>query len=331
MFDLDFPRAFPALAASADFRSTPEDFCVEEQLGFALADNGEHLCLHIEKRGQNTVWVAKQLAELANIKQMDVGYCGLKDRHAVTRQWFSVYLGFDKAVGRNREIDAQTIQIEGCNILACTRHNKKLRPGTHAANQFTIRLRNVQGEREQLRQRFDDISAQGVPNYFGEQRFGFQGANLQQARALEGQPTAVWRQRKNQFALSAVRSWLFNRVLAAHIANGTWRTSIAGEPLPEASAPLWGRGRLSSTEALLAFEQETLAELTAWRDVLEHVGLQQERRVLRLRPTNTQQQWEGDSWTIQFQLPPGTYATSVLRELLTVNNRALAAESPQPN
>jgi len=120
LFDLDFPRAFPSLNISAIFRQQPEDFFVDEQLDFALSGHGEHWCLHIEKIGQNTVFVAKQLAEWAGIKQMDVGYCGLKDRHAVTRQWFSLYLG-------KRELNLSSLKIEGCTVLAVSQHECKLR------------------------------------------------------------------------------------------------------------------------------------------------------------------------------------------------------------
>lgn len=313
LFQLDFPLTFPDLKASADFRTEPEDFFVDEQLGFEISGSGEHLCLHIEKRNQNTVWVAKQLAELTGIKQMDVGYCGLKDRHAVTRQWFSLYLG-------SREIDWTSIHLEGCTVLAGSRHDKKLRRGMHAGNAFRIRLRNVMGDRELLDQRWQDIGKQGVPNYFGEQRFGHDGSNLQQAQALLASHARIWRERKNQFAVSALRSYLFNHVLADRVYTGEWRDAIDGDPQPFSTGPLWGRGRSLSLESLAQREQRLLEPYAPFCEKLEHLGLQQERRALLLQPTDVSSAHDGNDWILHFSLLPGTYATCVLRELLVLNN-----------
>lgn len=314
MFDLDFTRAFPVLDTQADFRSEPGDFFVDEQPGFDLSGTGEHFCLHIEKRNQNTVWVAKQLADWAGLQQMDVGYCGLKDRHAITRQWFSLYLGKKPAP------PLASLHIEGCTILASGVHDKKLRRGMHASNRFIIRLRNVQGDRDLLVERWQQIARHGVPNYFGEQRFGFDGSNLQRAVELAGAHARIWRERKNQFVVSAVRSYLFNRVLAERIQANNWLTLLDGEPANEPTAPLWGRGRLASQRAAQAFEMHVLETFSRWRETLEHVGLQQERRALQLQPGILSQQWEGNDWLLEFCLPPGTYATSVLRELCTLEN-----------
>lgn len=310
-FDLDFPRAFPLLGASAGFRVEPEDFFVDEQLGFNLSGHGEHLCLHVEKRGQNTVWVARQLAEMAGIRQMDVGYCGLKDRHAVTRQWFSLYLG-------QRELDPRSIRLESCSVMSVSRHDRKLRPGMHAGNAFIIRLRNLQGDIAVIEQRWHDITANGVPNYFGEQRFGHDGSNLQRAEELLGEHARVWRERRNQFAVSAARSWLFNRVLAGRVLDGTWCHLLPGEPQPVPTGPLWGRGRSTCRDKLLEYESGLLAPYAALCEKLEHVGLQQERRSLLLQPAACSATREGDDWVVRFSLPPGTYATAVLREVLAL-------------
>lgn len=318
LFALNFPQAFPDLQASADFRAQPEDFFVDEQLGFGLSGTGEHLCLHIEKCNQNTMWVAKQLAELAGIKQMDIGYCGLKDKHAVTRQWFSLYIG-------QRELDWQSIGLENCTILAAAKHDKKLRRGMHAGNAFRIRLRNVQGDTKLLSQRWQDISEQGVPNYFGEQRFGYDGSNLQQAQDLLASHARIWRERKNQFAVSALRSYLFNLVLADRVRTDEWRNAIEGDPqigdLPLlATGPLWGRGRSLSFAALAEREKYLLEPYAAFCEKLEHLGLQQERRPLLLRPTNVSIEHNENDYVLGFSLPPGTYATGVLREFLVLKN-----------
>jgi len=313
MFELNFPRAFPALEASADFRVEAEDFFVDEQLGFDFSGTGEHLCLHIEKRNQNTGWVAGQLAATAKISPMDVGYCGLKDRHAVTRQWFSLYMG-------KGDLDWQSIQLEGCSILSTTRHDKKLRRGMHSRNTFRIRLRNVVGDPGLLDQRWRDISSEGVPNYFGEQRFGRDGRNLQLAQELLPAHARIWRERKNQFAVSALRSYLFNIVLGDRISNGDWKDCCTGDPQPFSTAPLWGRGRPLSSENLAGREQQLLAPYTDFCEKLEHLGLQQERRALLLLPEDVCAERKLNDLLLSFSLPPGAYATSVLRELLLLKN-----------
>lgn len=313
MFDLNFPHAFPVLDAVADFRVEPEDFFVDEQPGFEFSGSGDHLCLLLEKRNQNTGWVAGQLAAAARISPTDVGYCGLKDRHAVTRQWFSLYLG-------KRDMDWQSIRVEGCSILSSARHDKKLRRGTHARNIFKIRLRNVVGDPAMLEQRWRDICCLGVPNYFGEQRFGHDGGNLQLAQELLPAHPRQWRERKNQFAVSALRSYLFNVVLADRVSNADWRDCCAGDPQPFPTAPLWGRGRPLGSGALSEREQALLEPYRAFCEKLEHLGLQQERRALLLLPESASVGKEAGNWILEFALPPGTYATSVLREFLMLQN-----------
>ncbi len=313
LFDLQFPHAFPELDIHAIFRQQPSDFFVDEQLGFVLSGEGEHLCLHIEKTEQNTVFVAKQLAEWAGIKLMDVGYCGLKDRRAITRQWFSLYIG-------KRVLDASQLQLEGCTVLATNMHHCKLRRGMHAGNAFVIRLRDVQGDVDALEQRWQQVVAQGVPNYFGEQRFGRGGSNLQQAEALLPVHAKQWRERKHQFAVSALRSWLFNRVLADRVQAGDWRQCVEGDPEVVASAPLWGRGRAKSQGELAVREQNLLAPYAAFCEKLEHVGLQQERRALLLPVAEAHFQREQNDVVLCFTLPVGTYATAVLRECLQLQN-----------
>ena len=313
LFDLDFPTAFPALNISAIFRQKPEDFFVDEQLGFAVSEQGEHLCLHIEKTSQNTVFVAKQLAEWAGIKQMDVGYCGLKDRHAITRQWFSLYLG-------KRELDISALQIAGCTVLAVSKHDCKLRRGMHAGNAFAIRLRAVRGSVDDLEQRWQTIVEQGVPNYFGEQRFGRGGSNLQQAEAMLAIHAKQWRERKYQFAVSALRAWLFNRVLADRVVQGDWRECVAGDPEAVSTGPLWGRGRSKSQDVLAQREQNLLESYAQYCEKLEHVGLQQERRALLLSVAEPQFQRDENDVILRFVLPVGTYATAVLRECLQLEN-----------
>lgn len=311
LFTLDFSKAYPALTASAVFRAAPEDFFVDEILGFEPAGAGEHALLHIEKTGLNTQDVVQALAAYAGVKLMDVGYCGLKDRHAVTRQYLSVYLG-------KREVDFGHWQLAGCTVLQLTKHSQKLRPGSHAANRFVINLRNIDGDANELAARAAVIAEQGVPNYFGEQRFGRAGGNLAQAQELLGKHARIWRERKHQFAVSALRSYLFNKVLSERVLHNNWQTSLEGETVPQ--APLWGRGRLSSQGKLRELEERVLAPYREFTDVLEHLGLSQERRDCVLKPANFSWSQQGAVGTIEMQLPPGAYATAILAEMLALTN-----------
>lgn len=303
-FDLAFPRALGPPVCTGRLRVVPEDFAVEELLpaDFAFSGAGEHLCLEIRKRGENSRWVARRLAVATGVAETDVGFCGLKDRHAVTTQWFSVPVRGDVAP-----------ELEGLDaeILSCQRHRAKLRRGMHAGNRFRIRLREVGGDREAIAARLARI-AQGVPNYFGPQRFGSAGNNLAAAQQL----IATARIRgggRNGLYLSAARSWLFNLVLATRVRDGTWNRPLDGEIRPE--GPLWGRGRSPAAPAAAAVEAEALADWQAWCHALEHAGLRQERRALVLIPEAFSWHWQDADLVLEFRLGRGEFATALLAEL----------------
>ncbi|RFP60409.1 tRNA pseudouridine(13) synthase TruD [Luteimonas weifangensis] len=330
------PRAHGAAVATARIRSVPEDFRVEELDAFAASGAGEHLLLTVEKRGMNTAFAAKRIAEWAGIGEAGVGYAGLKDRHALTRQRFSVHL--PKKVAP----DLGALDSEELRVLAHAWHAKKLPRGALAGNRFLLTLREVRGERAAIDARLQAIGARGVPNYFGEQRFGRGGDNLANALALFG-GRRVGRDQRT-YLLSAARSQLFNRVLGARVAAGHWDRALEGEvwvldgsrsvfgpePWSEAlaqrlaafdihpSAPLWGRGALRSGGAAAALELAALddAQSLALRAGLEAAGLKQERRATRLRPQALAWDWlDPATLRLRFELPPGAYATTVLAEL----------------
>lgn len=325
-FDLRFPFAHGEPSAQANFRTECEDFVVNEVLGFTPAGEGEHVLLEILKRDDNTPWIAKQIARLAGVQQMDVGYCGLKDRRAVTRQWFSVYLP------AQTPINWTELNSDNCQVLNQTRHTRKLRRGEHQANQFIIRLRDCRGNQDQIAERLRAIGELGVPNYFGEQRFGRTASNLlavdellQNAQAARARKGKGGRRKPagggpKGMVLSAARSWLFNLVLAERVRKQCWRTTMAGEPDNLPTGPLWGRGRTASTDALLALETQQLAAWSDWCDGLEHAGLSQERRPLVLEPSAFSWRWEADDLVLNFTLPPGQFATSVLREVCRLHS-----------
>lgn len=311
LFSLDFPLAYGPLNASGDFRRLPEDFQVNEVLGYEPSGEGEHVFLHVLKRGENTAWVAQKIAQLAGVKEMDVGYCGRKDRHAVTAQWFSVYLPKEPA-----GLDWMQLNSDSIQVLGVSRHQHKLRRGEHESNQFVIRLRDVDVEdKSKLELRIEQVLTHGVPNYFGEQRFGNGGNNLHQANLLLIDRKPMRDKQKRGLILSAARSYLFNQVLAARVQAENWQLLLAGEPEAFASGPLWGRGRSAATEASLAIEQEVLAPWQEWCNALEHQGLSQERRPLCLLPAETKWRWIERDLELSFTLGGGEFATAVLREI----------------
>jgi len=324
---LDFPRACEDLTASAHsavIRSCAEDFQVDEILQVPWTHEGEHLYLHIQKRDTNTDWLSKQLADFAGIAPRDVGYAGIKDRHAVTTQWFSLYLP-----GREAP-DCSAFSTPQWQVLQTCRHNKKLRRGDHQGNRFTLVLRNLNEAPEQIEARLNAIAQRGVPNYFGEQRFGIDGQNLVAGYQALMQRRRPGRQKiRNRFLrgiyLSAIRSYLFNQVLAQRVKEGNWCSAIAGDALlaqpygalsEGPTGPLWGRGRSAATAEAADVEQRVLAPLGEVAEKLEYAGLDHERRSLVLLPGDMTWQWlEKAKLQVAFTLPAGGFATAVLREL----------------
>lgn len=323
IFSLDFPLAYNSLGLSGTFRQYPEDFYVEEILGFSLAGEGEHLCLYIEKQSHNTHWVAAELARFTGIAEKDISVCGRKDRHAVTRQWFSLYDPHRKPISWDQ------FSMDGVRILENQRHTKKLRLGDHQANHFVIRLRQmmVEGKPVTSQQKVDAITeiqrrlSLGVPNYFGMQRFGIDGNNLLMADEWLRQKQAPPRKQRGM-VLSAARSYLFNLVLAERVRQPCWKTVIEGDVIidNDPTGPLWGRGRLSSAQQALSLEQQVLSPWHEWCERLEHQGLKQERRPLILAPNNIQCAWVEEDLQLSFDLRTGAFATSVLAEIATLDN-----------
>lgn len=312
-FDLNFLRAWGEPLVSAGFRTEPEDFQVDEDLGFTPSGDGEHWLVQVRKRGDNTAWVAGQLARIVGLSVKDVGYCGLKDRHAVTSQWFSLYCP------KGGEPDWTALNSDSLTLLAVTRHHRKLRRGQHRANHFAIRLRSPEplaaDGLKLLEARLSQVAERGVPNYFGEQRFGREAGNLIRAQSWLVDGKRIRERQQRTMAMSAARSWLFNLVLGARVGRGDWPQRLEGDPQPEASGPLWGRGRPPASGASLELEESVLAPWNQWCAGLEHVGLNQERRPLVLQPEAFEWEWLGGDLWLRFRLPPGTFATAVLREL----------------
>jgi len=342
-----WPHAFGGPPLRARLRATHEDFFVDEDLGFAPDGAGEHVLLRVEKRGANTEWVARALARFAGVPVEAVSYAGLKDRHAVTRQTFSI------AVPLKRELDWSTLTDAEFRVLEAQRHGRKLRRGALARNRFRIVLRDVAGDREAAAARLAAIAEHGVPNYFGEQRFGRDGDNLVRAQAMfDGRRV---QRHERSLLLSAARSQIFNAALAARVERQDWDRALAGEVWmlagshsifgPEAmtdalqerlqrkdihpTGPLWGEGALRSADAVAGLEQ---AAAEAWAGLargLEKAGLAQERRSLRLVPEDLRWEWLAETaLCVEFALPAGSYATTLLREL-AVSDATASADAVQ--
>lgn len=266
---------------------------------------GEHLWLLISKKDQNTSWVAGILAKLAGIKRNDVGYCGMKDRFAITTQWFSLYVP-------SRDLDLSTLTHSDFTILRTARHHKKLRRGMHRGNRFKIVLKQFEVEKKSFDDRMKLISRFGVPNYFGEQRFGHQGNNLHEVQKLIMADKLKGNRHGTGLYLSAARSWLFNLVLARHIDNAD---ESLGR-LQEYTGPLWGRGRSSADREVASVEEQILKDWQDWCYALEHAGLKPERRNLILRSDSILYEWiEPNQLSLEFSLLRGCFATVLLREI----------------
>ncbi len=333
---LSFAYLYGKPQVSGDMRTNYQDFQVFEQLPFALSGEGEHLFIHIRKTGLNTGFVAQQLAKFFSVKETMVSYAGLKDRNAVTEQWFGIHLP-------GKHVDnLHQLSIPGVEVIGSARHNKKLRIGALSGNRFTITLRNISDINELVR-RWHAVSQFGVPNYYGEQRFGINGGNIERAAALfAGQK--VKDKKKRGMYLSAARSLIFNHVISTRIEHELFEQLQVGDVLMLAgsqsvfvldevddvikqrfidkdvdiSAPLWGKGSLMTQASPLQLEQTVAEQFNEFCQGLVDFGLKQERRRIRLTMTNGQISTnEAErSAVLSFDLPAGCFATSILRELI---------------
>jgi tRNA pseudouridine13 synthase len=345
-FDL-LPRAWGAAIATGRLKVEPEDFVVREWLGFGADGEGDHLLLTVRKRGANTHWVAKELSKRAGVHPREIGYSGLKDRHAVTEQAFTV-------PGRTADA-AQWLGFagEGFEVIAAERIRRKLKRGSHKGNDFQIVVREVTAKRDQLAERLACIAQFGVPNYFGPQRFGRGGRNLEVAESWFSSGKSPYDRLDRSFALSAARSALFNTVLAARVADGTWNRLLDGDVanldgsgsifpvaavddvLAERSqrldihptGPMHGRGESRTGAVISKLEEAVLVPWAHWASGMAAAGLEHERRALRLNVQGLTWDYAGTDLTLRFRLGKGAFATSVLAEVIDPASAAQVDES----
>lgn len=343
----DWRYAWSKPQITGELKTSPQDFYVEEELGFEPEGKGEHLYLFIEKQGVNTEFLARLIAKHANIAANKVTYSGVKDRHAVTRQWFCLHVLNQELDGTQllQAINDDLHEDESAKLVQMARHPRKLKVGVHKTNRFVLRIRNLAGDVTDLEDRLALVSLEGVPNYFGPQRFGIQGNNLIQGqRWLAKSPSPKKRLTKTEsFWLSAIRSWFFNQALSDQVASGLWgqvfiddRVQLQGTQsafkVDDINAnllrrlhqldlhpqiPLLNTGALGDTSVLRAHSMsqswagnETLVEQ------LNRLSLGREQRAARVIPENMVWELLNEQLIVQFSLPKGSFATSVLRELI---------------
>ena len=332
---------YPKLGISGQFKAAPEDFQVTENLGYEPIGEGEHIYLWVRKTGLNTAYLAEKIAKFTQLPLRAVTYAGRKDKHAQTEQWFSVHLP-----GKG-EFDWTKFNESGAEVLKSIRHNKKLRTGVLKGNYFNITLRQLSSTTG-LEARLQQVAEQGVPNYFGEQRFGDtrydpRGGNLVLAnKMIDGEN--IRNRNKRSMAISALRSWLFNEIVHSRLQEGSLNKLQSGDVMQLAgsnsffcaehiddtllerlqakdifiSAPLWGTGPLASQHKAQQFEQSVATKHPNVTRILEALGLKQERRAIQLFPADLIWSISDDCLNLEFSLPSGTFATSVLRELLDI-------------
>ena len=305
------------------------DFCVEELPVYLPQGKGSHTYAWIEKRGLSTRDLVLALMQ-EGLKEQQIGVAGLKDKHAITKQWISVPNKFAKAMEKLES-------LEGVKILELSRHKNKLGMGHLKGNRFTVRVRQAP-EIDNARRILEVLQSVGVPNYFGPQRFGNGGLNAVDGyKVLYGLQAPGGHRLKGLF-ISSVQSLFFNHVLSQRIEADLFNTVILGdwakkhdtggeflvEEISEGERakrfeissilPLYGK-RVKVAEALAGeFEQKALEYLQlSWVKFASRRG---DRRLSRFPLQEVSLEATEDGYVVSFDLPKGAFATSILRELL---------------
>lgn len=335
MYSLDWPRVYGTPKSTARFKLTPEDFQVNEFFEGEFSGEGEHIVLKIEKRGLTTEEVVKSLSRLVNKSIKLISYAGLKDRQALTTQWLSIHAPGEEIAG------VDTFEAPGWRVLESTRHNKKLRPGFLTGNHFVMRLRDVSNE-EDLVSRIEAIKVTGVPNYFGEQRFGRECGNLIKAEEMLVQGRKVKDRFLKGIYCSAARSWLYNLILAKRVMNQSWNVPVAGDIMQlsgsnsifvidevddqllqrikekdiSPASPLPGKGKNMVKDRAAELINEVYADWMPLINGLTQFGLEEAWRSNILYINRFEYTIKDKVAELSFTLPAGAYATGVLRELV---------------
>ena len=336
MMDLAYLQKTPP-KQTALLKAECADFVVKEQLGYDMSGDGEFVAVKVRKTDCNTLFVGEQLAKFAGISARNMSYAGLKDRKAVTEQWFSLQMPGQPTP------DFSQFSLEGVEILDVTRHQRKIRIGSLQGNHFEILLRNVK-ETDELKVRLDFLAKNGFPNYFTEQRFGRDGNNLTQALRWANGEIKVKDRNKRSFYLSAARSEMFNLIVSKRMELNLAQQILVGDVLQLNGSHSWFvvdesedlaqlQQRLAQQDVLLTapligeeeksavdFEHEIFAQHQALFALMRQERMKAARRPILMQPQQFQWQFEPNGLRLQFDLPAGSYATALIRELVNVEN-----------
>ena len=336
MMDLAYLQKTPP-KQTALLKAECADFVVKEQLGYDMSGDGEFVAVKVRKTDCNTLFVGEQLAKFAGISARNMSYAGLKDRKAVTEQWFSLQMPGQQTP------DFSQFSLEGVEILDVTRHQRKIRIGSLQGNHFEILLRNAK-ETDELKVRLDFLAKNGFPNYFTEQRFGRDGNNLTQALRWANGEIKVKDRNKRSFYLSAARSEMFNLIVSKRMELNLAQQILVGDVLQLNGSHSWFvvdesedlahlQQRLAQQDVLLTapligeeeksavdFEHEIFAQHQALFALMRQERMKAARRPILMHPQYFQWQFEPNGLRLQFALPAGSYATALIRELVNIEN-----------
>ncbi len=343
MDSLAYAQGRPALQAT--LKAQFSDFQVDEELGFQPSGEGEHVFVQLRKTDLSTTDTARHLARITGVHGRDIGYSGMKDRRGECSQWFSIKMP------AGEESSLADLADERLELLQLARNHRKLRIGSHRNNRFQLLLRNCQGEAADYERRLQALQAEGVPNYFGVQRFGRGMSNLEQVLKLfrdSDGPGGSGSRHKRGMLYSAARAYLFNQVLSRRLEEGNWCQYQAGDVLnldgsnrcflvPDGgwddklqarlqefdihlTGPLPGlvgsKDKYISRGIAADIENAVLEKYPELLAGLCQHGLEAGRRPLRFRVHDLNWQWQQEqNLLLQFTLSKGAYATSLLREL----------------
>ena len=336
MMDLAYLQKTPP-KQTALLKAECADFVVKEQLGYDMSGDGEFVAVKVRKTDCNTLFVGEQLAKFAGISARNMSYAGLKDRKAVTEQWFSLQMPGQPTP------DFSQFSLEGVEILDVTRHQRKIRIGSLQGNHFEILLRNAE-ETDELKMQLDFLAKNGFPNYFTEQRFGRDGNNLTQALRWANGEIKVKDRNKRSFYLSAARSEMFNLIVSKRMELNLAQQILVGDVLQLNGSHSWFvvdesedlaqlQQRLAQQDVLLTapligeeeksavdFEHEIFAQHQALFALMRQERMKAARRPILMQPQQFQWQFEPNGLRLQFDLQVGSYATALIRELVNVEN-----------
>lgn len=336
MMDLAYLQKTPP-KQTALLKAECADFVVKEQLGYDMSGDGEFVAVKVRKTDCNTSFVGEQLAKFAGISARNMSYAGLKDRKAVTEQWFSLQMPGQPTP------DFSQFSLEGVEILNVTRHQRKIRIGSLQGNHFEILLRNAE-ETDELKVRLDFLAKNGFPNYFTEQRFGRDGNNLTQALRWANGEIKIKDRNKRSFYLSAARSEMFNLIVSKRMELNLTQQILVGDVLQLNGSHSWFvvdesedlaqlQQRLAQQDVLLTapligeeeksavdFEHEIFAQHQALFALMRQERMKAARRPILMHPQYFQWQFEPNGLRLQFALPAGSYATALIRELVNIEN-----------